>query len=438
MRNVIAVCILTVTVFFPLVAQAAAAFVERPVATAVTGGVRIRFRVNEPTDVAVFIETADGRIVRHLTAGVLGENAPALLQSNSLAQSILWDGKADYGKPAGEGPFQVRVALGLGARFGGVVAEDKQNFGYSIKGLAVSKEGELYVLCAIGANIPNWNSERLIALDRTGNYLRTIMPFPADIDPQQLGTLLTIQLDGQLSPLVHRIASRNFYPGFPASRKTGLGLTTDGVIVSITGGHWGAYGIFVNAVKSDSSIPWGDYQGPELTKMRNPTLTRPSVCVSGDGHWAYVSGYEKSPAVYRIALPGRDKIEVFFGDSATAGKDESHLGGLPRGLALDGQGNLLIADPENHRVLVVSEQNAKVVRQFEIDSPDCVAIDPQAGHVYVTRILNRWMVELVKLRSVADPTPIATMTFQPEADRSSYWVMALDPSAKPPDRLDGR
>jgi len=414
-----------------LAAGASPQFTKKPTAVKVEGKVHVSFAVDRETDAAVFIEDSGGKIVRHLVAGVLGRNAPEPLKPG-LSQRVFWDGKADYGKPAGPGPFTARVALGLGAKFGGVVADERQNFGYSIKGLVVGKGGELYVLSAIGANVPNWGSEQLVALDREGKYRRTIMPFPADIDPKKLGSVPTITLDGQLSPLVHRIASRNFYPGFTASRKTGLGITADGVIVSMSGGYWGAYGIFVNAVKRDSSIPWRDFQGPELTGKRNPALSRPSVCVSSDGKWAYVSGYEKTPAVHRISLPGRDKIEVFFGDLEAAGGDDSHLGGMPRGLALDGKGNLLVADPKNNRVLVVSEKSAKVVGKLAVGSPDCVAADPKAGCVYVTRILDKWMVELVKFRGVSEPKPVATMSFKPEADRSQYWVMALDAEAPTP------
>jgi len=58
-------------------------------------------------------------VVRHLVAGALGETPPKPLQPRSLAQSILWDGKDDLGQPVdrSRGPFRVRVALGLKARF---------------------------------------------------------------------------------------------------------------------------------------------------------------------------------------------------------------------------------------------------------------------------------------------------------------------------------
>jgi len=57
--------------------------------------VKIEFAVNHETDVAVYIEDADGRIVRHLVAGVLGETPPPPLKPNSLSQRIEWDGIGD-------------------------------------------------------------------------------------------------------------------------------------------------------------------------------------------------------------------------------------------------------------------------------------------------------------------------------------------------------
>jgi hypothetical protein len=416
--------------FLALPARAAAPkFTKKPTAKKQGTGAVIEFAVDRETDVAVFIENGAGKVVRHLAAGVLGKNAPAPLRPG-LSQSVTWDGKADWGKPAGAGPFKVRVALGLGAKFDRVVADEKQNFGYSIKGLVVGEGGELYVLSAIGAHVPNWRSEQLVALDREGNYLRTIMPFPADIGREKLGKLPTIELDGNLSPLVHNVAARSFYPGFRAG--TGMGITPDGVIVMAAGGYWGAYGVFVNAVKTDGSIPWGDFRGPELTGKRNPSLGRSGLCVSSDGKWVYVSGWDKTPAVMRINLPARDKAEVFFGDVKTAGKDGSHLGGAPKGLALDGKGNLLVADPANNRIVLVSERTGKLTGEFAFESPDRVAVDAGTGNVYLTRAHKTGVVDLVKLRSAGDATQIASMTFKPEGDRRNHWIMALDAGAKPP------
>ena len=65
---------------------------------------------------AVYIEDAAGKVLRHLAAGALGNCAPAPLKPGSLKQSIAWDGKDDDGRQvqAGKG-LQVRVGLGLKA-----------------------------------------------------------------------------------------------------------------------------------------------------------------------------------------------------------------------------------------------------------------------------------------------------------------------------------
>src|SRR5437762_2280944 len=51
----------------------------------------IHFAVKGACDVAVGIVDHDGKIVRHLAAGVLGANAPEPLQKNSLEQKLVWD-----------------------------------------------------------------------------------------------------------------------------------------------------------------------------------------------------------------------------------------------------------------------------------------------------------------------------------------------------------
>src|SRR4051812_14832988 len=58
---------------------------------------QIAFAASEPTDCAVAIADAQGKIVRHLAAGVLGANAPAPLHKDVLRQTLTWDGHDDRG-----------------------------------------------------------------------------------------------------------------------------------------------------------------------------------------------------------------------------------------------------------------------------------------------------------------------------------------------------
>jgi hypothetical protein len=73
---------------------------------------RVEFAASAPTDVAVEIMGAEGGTVRHLAAGVLGENAPEPL-AKGLTQSLVWDRRDDLGRPVPAGDYTVRVGLGL-------------------------------------------------------------------------------------------------------------------------------------------------------------------------------------------------------------------------------------------------------------------------------------------------------------------------------------
>jgi hypothetical protein len=61
----------------------------------------IRFAVKDACDATVAVTDAKGRIVRHLGSGMLGPNAPVPFLKNSLAQTLVWDGKDDILKEFG-------------------------------------------------------------------------------------------------------------------------------------------------------------------------------------------------------------------------------------------------------------------------------------------------------------------------------------------------
>jgi hypothetical protein len=53
--------------------------------------VKIEFAADRETDVAVYVEDAASKVVRHLAAGMLGKNPPAPLKAGALEQSLEWD-----------------------------------------------------------------------------------------------------------------------------------------------------------------------------------------------------------------------------------------------------------------------------------------------------------------------------------------------------------
>lgn len=73
-------------------------FAQKPSAERVGQQIQISFAAQSACDVTIAIEDSDGRIIRHLANGVLGPNAPAPFQRDSLVQRVMWDTKDDFGR----------------------------------------------------------------------------------------------------------------------------------------------------------------------------------------------------------------------------------------------------------------------------------------------------------------------------------------------------
>ena len=93
-----------------LAARAGAGFERKPEVKREGAKTTISFSVDSPTDVAVSVVDADGKVVRHLAAGVLGgERPPPLPLKPGLSQRLEWDGRDDYGREVPRVGFQVSV-----------------------------------------------------------------------------------------------------------------------------------------------------------------------------------------------------------------------------------------------------------------------------------------------------------------------------------------
>jgi hypothetical protein len=93
-------------------------FTSGPEASLQGGKITITFTASASTDVEVAILDAQGKIIRHLAAGVLGgTNPPPEPLQAGLSQTLVWDGFDDYYASATGGPFKVRVRLGLNPTF---------------------------------------------------------------------------------------------------------------------------------------------------------------------------------------------------------------------------------------------------------------------------------------------------------------------------------
>jgi hypothetical protein len=410
-------------------------FVAKPTATkAADGKVKIDFATDRETDVAVFVEDGGGKVVRHLVAGVLGKNPPPPLKPG-LAQSVEWDGRADYGKPALDSPFKVRVALGLGAKYDKVLIETPLSLS-NVHGLGVGPDGTAYVV----------EGATMFAINRDGTYQRAITPFPSSLSQERAKGFRGIELDGRPAPVVYYVGgwSAALYPpgSLAGERKNIMAVSKEGYIYRIMGGgHSSQPPAGIAVYDSEGGCPVDKYFGPPLFPNKVMLMARPFLSIASDSKSAFISGVRPASekdfsAVYRSKLPERGPAEIFFGKSNETGKDRDHLGGVPRGTCPDGKGNLLIADYANNRVVVVTETEGKYVGEFAVVKPDCVGADPQTGAVYVTRELGDKsgigaMVELVKYSGWQNPQELAKFTpggwcgFQ-------LWLMGVDCSAKPP------
>ncbi|MHC4914980.1 MAG: SMP-30/gluconolactonase/LRE family protein [Planctomycetota bacterium] len=410
-----------------------ASFAKKPSASKSGAGAKISFAAQAQTDCAVYVLDSTGKVVRHLAAGVLGPKAPPPLKPG-LAQELVWDGKDDLGKPAKGGPFKVRVALGLTPTLDRMIGEAPGALA-GISGLAVSpSSGELHVFHTYGQLHPADNTAFCAIHDRKGRYLRTIMPWPANLTEEKLKGAKRVDVDGEKLPYIYQGECRSLLPGL-ANLPTGQPcVAADGKVAFIGHHECGTYNgagqqqlVYVNA---DGSPPATGWTGPVLAKSSGGGGC---LAFSPDGKTIYASGIAESrgkkPAhcVYKFGW-GEKKAEVFVGDPKASGSGADKLS-APRGVAVDGEGSVYVADRGNGRVAAFKADGA-FIGEVKIANPDQVQVHPKNGAIYVTAG-TPGKRELVKFKSIKDPSP-ACRTAMPmhKKDRSS--MLALDTSAEPP------
>ena len=405
-------------------ADMAPKFTQRPMATKTADGAKIEFAVERETDVAVYVEDAHGTIVRHLVAGALGTNAPAPLKANSLVQSLLWDGKDDDGNGVpGEG-LKVRVGLGLKASYAGQAFAEKGQTGpnriESIRSLAVGADGRLYVLNACNALV--WGGTRLSVFGRDGAYEQTLQPFPVNVTPEKARPAgAFVNSLGSLNPLIYRPSGFAFYP---AENSGPLAVTPDGRVLL------GVDSTRIAMLDRDGGIADTAYAGPALgagLKFMKSVFQ----AVAADSKAVYLTGLgpgKPAPAIYHVTLSARGPAEVWFGDPATAGSDDTHLSN-PQGVAVDGQGHLLVADAGNNRVLVINEQDKRVAGSLAVPNLEWLGVHPRSGALYV-----RSGDSVVKFASTAGWQNLkeqARLELPKLTEKGTSWKLALDGVAEP-------
>jgi len=416
--------------------EAAPTFAKKPTVKREGETVRIEFTASAPTDCAVAILDAKGKVVRRLVAGVLGSNPPAPLKADSLSQSIAWDMRDDAGKPAQGGPFKAWVALGLTARFDRLLGYRPATLG-KVAGLAVGTGGELLVINTIGHMHGGHDTTVCQVFDRQGKYLRTIMPYPAGIFPEKVKGFGVLDLgEGGTYPFIHHAQNCTIYPLLRTAPGQQPVVTPDGRLVQFAwGNRTGSYMhpglvrlLAVNV--ADGSSPEGSVLGPVL--LTNGKADGGRLALAPDGETFYVSGlvtgYDKRHhVVYRFKWTD-ERPTPFAGVLNEPGADEAHLND-PRGVATDKDGTVYVADRGNNRIAVFKPDGSRL-GELKVDRPEVVVVHPKTGTLYVIGGTN--VNALQKFSSWKEPQPIARADLPFFKHRAYTVTLALDAAAEPP------
>ena len=352
-------------------------FSTKPTAKKAGEKIAISFAVKAPTDVEVSVLDATGRIVRHLAAGLLGgEKAPPAPLEPGLRQELEWDMRTDAGKPAEGGPFKVQVRLGVGFELDGFIGENRHHIG-SVFGLATDDAGCVYVCSASTGNKGPDGTVYLLKYDRTGKYLKTLMPMAADLPRERLKGFNLIPAPGE------HIVPRNYNDNWPVFYR-GPGALAPRVPAdgTLTFFDWSR----LSRLAADGGCAgdtfgrevWAKGQKPPTPVWRWKLVRNPNVAVSPDGKYAYLSGLRdkkpggKYPAerIYRLAVAG-GALEKF---ADVAG------GAAVSGMCFDKDGNLLVC--AGSRVAVL-DSSGKEIGEIKVADPRYVACHRKTGAVYV-------------------------------------------------------
>ncbi len=385
----IAAALSTILLALP-VAAGEVSFATQP--TVVTKGkqVAIAFAVSAPTDVEVAVLGGDGKVIRHLAAGVLGaKNPPPEPLKAGLSQSLEWDGKDDFGRPAA-GPAKVRVRAGTGVKFGRMIGDDRYNCGY-VDSIATDEDGNLYMTAF--ASECNQSGQFLRVFASDGRYLRTLIPFAADSKPEAVANVASWDAARKaFTPRSYSSGNPSLYPVgglrlVSASKKAGIVMTARTSV-------W--------RLDADG----GNLRGPEAMWSAKAGVKTghnvPQLAVSPDGRYIYysnVAGSQYDTKKPSDIDPKWPNGRVYRQDTSRPDSDPERFFDLTLpenfwmpnawncrsaaySIAVDAQGHLHIGDLVNQEVVEV-DADGKKVSATKVAWPERVRVDSKSGAYYI-------------------------------------------------------
>ncbi len=393
------------------------AFTQEPRVVRQGRDFEIEFAVQDYCDATVVVEGPDKKIIRHLAAGVLGQNAPEPFQRGTLKQSLLWDGKNDrqeYVEHVDD--CAIRVSLGLKAEFERTLFwEPKKRIGAGLgSGIGTSFNTPAQLLAAAPEGVYVFEGhgvDQLKLFGHDGKYLRTIYPFPSDklsavqglnmVDFPQDDKKLPYKWGCQRSTLLSSGSTAQYGVYIQAQWGTGSEL------LAVRGSRLALGLTKLNRLSTDGSSGGLNLTGPKISYLANMlNSNRPKNDVldvgplvgafSPDGKYLYLTGY-----IWRDGVPGRSlcrdafncvtKLEydkdtipqLFLGSDK---QDETGSGDKqlksPASVACDKQGRVYVADYGNNRIQVASP-DGQILKSIPVSHPVKVCVDPVSDEIHV-------------------------------------------------------
>lgn len=403
-------------------AAESAAFAQKPEASTKGDAVAVTFVLAAPSDVEVAVLNAEGKVVRHLAAGVLGgKNPPPEPLKQGLAQNLEWDCRDDKGKPALGGPFKFRVRLGMSVKFGRIIGTspytgDMAWYGWT--GLATDTDGTLYVKMTSAV----WEKHdavpwQLRKFDRNGKYQKTLLPYAPSTDPGKTPAFKLIDAgDGLLTPAHTSLLDVSLF-------RLGNGLYNKAV---------GGNVVFIDSERA--VITFHKIDGSNAMKVvpmrSSPDKLKwakwltPQVAFSPDGKYAYYSNVANTPydgkkpsdidpnfpqgRIYRqdLTVTGSNPAQFYDLELPDFEKQKYWMPSAwdkktaAAGIAVDSQGHIYVCDLVNQEVVELSPEGKKL-SSAKAPWPDRVIASSKSGDLYVVaRTVSRGAVppgELLKI-----------------------------------------